>query len=83
MESPVELADKENDICLNWRLDYLPILVMPLSFVFLPVYIPLVNISNAACSSTHVRKNRKCDEAIIKIWRSAAKRIPEVDGKSH
>ena len=46
MESPIQL--RKNVICLNWRLDYL---VMPLSFVFLPVYILLANISNTACSS--------------------------------
>ena len=75
MESPVELAAKKKFHL--FKLD-LPILVMPLSFVFLPVYIPLVNISNAACS-----QNRKFHEVIIKIWRSAAKLIPEVDGRSH
>ena len=79
MESPIECAAKEK--CHLLKLD-LPILVMPLGFVFLPVYIPLVDISNADCSEPHSRKNRKCHKAIIKIWRSAAKRIPEVDGKS-
>ena len=58
--------------CHLLKLD-LHILFMPLSFVFLPVYVPLVNISNAACSRTHARKKRKCHEDIIKIWRSAAK----------
>ena len=38
MESPIELAVEKNPICLNGSLDYLPILVMPFKFVFLPVY---------------------------------------------
>ena len=44
MESPIERAALEK--CHLLKLD-LPILVMPLGFVFLPVYIPLVDISNA------------------------------------
>ena len=62
MESPIERAAKEK--CHLLKLD-LPkchllnwiywILVMPLCFVFLSVYIPLVDISNADCSEQHTR----------------------------
>ena len=58
MESPNELAARKK--CHLFKLDLL-ILVMPLSFVFLPRYIPLVNISNAACSSAYLHLIGACD----------------------
>ena len=72
MESPIELAAKEK--CHLLKLD-LPILVMPLSFAFLPVY---TRVSHWLMFQTPpaVATCRKCHEAIIKIWRSPAKQIP-------
>ena len=56
----LSLQLRKNVICLNWNLNYPPILVMSSSFVFLPVYTRIsywliFRTPPAACSNTRVK----------------------------
>ena len=56
----LSLQLRKNVICLNWSLNYPPILVMSSSFVFLPLYTRIsywliFRMPPAACSNTRVK----------------------------